>query len=59
MADLKPIPTALAVLSVLLFGIALWMMRAGNFAMAGMSFLGVALVIYFRENRLKQEANVE
>jgi len=50
MAEL--VPTALAGLAVVLFGVALFSLRAGNFAVAGMSFMSASLVIYFRETRV-------
>jgi hypothetical protein len=50
----KLIPTVLALLAVGLFGVALLAMSAERFAVAGLSFLGVSLLVYFRENRLKQ-----
>jgi hypothetical protein len=49
MAEL--IPTVLAVVAVALFGIALWAMSAGSFALAGLSFLSASIVIYLRETR--------
>jgi hypothetical protein len=45
------IRTGLALLAVVLFGVALLAMSAGNLTMAGMSFLSASLVIYFRETR--------
>jgi hypothetical protein len=41
----------LALLAVVLFGIGLAAMTAGNLTFAGMSYLGASLVIYFRETR--------
>jgi hypothetical protein len=49
----KLFPTVLMLLSLGLFGVALFAMSAQRFAVAGISFLGVSLLIYFRENRLK------
>ncbi len=46
------IPTLLAVVVVVLFGIALWAMSAGNFTLAGTSFLSASIAIYFRETRI-------
>lgn len=48
------LPTLLAVLVVALFGIALWAMSAGSFTLAGASFLGASLGIYFRETRVSE-----
>lgn len=47
------IPTVMVLLALGLFGVALVAMSAQRFAVAGISFLGVSLLIYFRENRLK------
>jgi len=47
------VPTVLAVVVVVLFGIGLWGMSAGNFALAGTSFLSASIGIYFRETRLQ------
>jgi uncharacterized membrane protein len=51
----EPIPTLLAALVVALFALALWAMSAGNFALAGTSFLSASIAIYFRETRLQEE----
>ncbi len=48
------VPTLLAVVVVALFGLALWAMSAGNFALAGTGFLGASVGIYFRETRLQE-----
>jgi hypothetical protein len=44
--------TALAVLAVVLFVVALFAMSAGNFRIAGACFLSASLVIYLRETRV-------
>jgi uncharacterized membrane protein YjjP (DUF1212 family) len=46
------IPTGLAAFAVVLFGLALLAMTEGNFGVAGVTFLGASVVIYFRETRL-------
>ncbi len=51
----ETVPTVLAVVVVVLFGVALWAMSAGNFALAGTSFLSASIGIYFRETRLRDE----
>lgn len=51
----KLVPTVLAVLVVVLFGVALWAMSAGNFTLAGTTFLSASIAIYFRETRLQNE----
>jgi len=50
MAD--AVATGLAALAVALIALALYFMTAGQLTVAGMSFLGASLVIYFRETRL-------
>lgn len=45
------IRTGLALLAVVLLGIALFAMSTGSLTMAGMGFLSASLVIYFRETR--------
>jgi uncharacterized membrane protein YjjP (DUF1212 family) len=47
------IPTGLAVLAVVLFGLALLAMTQGSFGVAGVAFLGASVVIYLRETRLR------
>ncbi len=47
------VPTVLAVVVVVLFGIALWAMSAGNFTLAGTAFLAASIGIYFRETRVQ------
>ena len=49
MAD--AIATGLAVLAVALIALALYFMATGELTVAGLSFLGASLVIYFRETR--------
>jgi len=44
--------TGAAVLAVVLFGLALLAMAAGDFRVAGFSFLSASVVIYLRESRL-------
>jgi hypothetical protein len=44
--------TAAAVVVVLLFGAALISMTNGSLMLAGLSFLGASVLIYFRETRL-------
>lgn len=46
------IPLVLAVVAVLLLLLAVALMSQGQFMVAGMSFLGASLVLYFRESRL-------
>jgi uncharacterized membrane protein len=48
------VPTGLAVVVVVLFGIGLWAMSAGNLTLAGTSFLSASIGIYFRETRLQE-----
>lgn len=43
--------TGLALLVLVLFGLALVAMTAGDLTFAGISFLSASLVIYFRETR--------
>jgi uncharacterized membrane protein len=49
MVDL--VSTLLAAVVVALLGVALWAMSAGNFGLAGTSFLSASVAIYFRETR--------
>jgi hypothetical protein len=46
------IPTALALVAVVLLLVAVLLMNQSRFMLAGLSFLGASLVIYFRESRL-------
>lgn len=55
-AMVKLIPTALAVLAVALFGVALVAMTVGNLQAAGFTFLCASLVIYFRESRYGEQS---
>lgn len=48
-AVVQLLPTGLALLAVLLIGIGILSMSAGDFAVAGASFLCASLVIYLRE----------
>lgn len=48
----KPLPTAAAVLVVLLFIAALALMTTGNLRVAALCFLSASLIIYFRETYL-------
>ncbi|MEF8851921.1 MAG: hypothetical protein V5A44_00430 [Haloarculaceae archaeon] len=45
------IPTVLAVLTVLLLGVALLAMTAERMTVAGFCFLSASLIIYLRETR--------
>lgn len=49
MADI--ISNALAVLAVVLIGVALFALTIGNLTAAGMSFFSTSIVIYLRESR--------
>ncbi len=51
-AGMELIPLVLAVVAVLLLLLAVTLMTQGRFMLAGMSFLGASLLIYFRESRL-------
>lgn len=51
----QPIPTALALLAVVLILFALWAMAASRYALAGSAFLSASIVIYLRETRLRGE----
>lgn len=48
----RVLATAVAVLAVGLFGLALLLLTVGNLQGAGLTFLSASLVIYFRETRL-------
>jgi uncharacterized membrane protein len=48
------IPTALALLAVVLIVIALFSMSRGNFGVAGVSFFSASIVIYLRARRLQR-----
>ncbi len=48
------VPTVLAVVTVVLFGIGLLAMSRGSLAVAGTSFLSASIAIYFRETRLQE-----
>jgi hypothetical protein len=52
----KPIPTALALLVVVLFGIALFSWSAGNIAIAGVCFFSMSIVIFLRARLLQRES---
>jgi len=54
-AIMKLIPTALALVVVALFGVALLSMAAGDTAVAGVSFLSASLVIYLRAKWLQRD----
>ncbi|MFC6724344.1 hypothetical protein ACFQE1_08160 [Halobium palmae] len=43
---------AAAILTILLFGVALVSMAAGDLGIAGLCFLGASVAIYLREKRL-------
>lgn len=49
------VPTALAVLAVLFIALALLLLTGGDMMLAGMSFLGASLLIYFRETHFVAE----
>jgi len=49
---MEPVPLVLAAVAVLLLLVAVALMNQGQFMLAGLSFLGASLVIYFRESRL-------
>lgn len=53
MADVAP--TALAVVAVLFIALALLLMTQGDLMLAGLSFVGASLLIYFREKRFVGE----
>ncbi|GAB3327419.1 MULTISPECIES: hypothetical protein [Haloplanus] len=46
------VPTVLAVLIVVLFGVALSLMTVGRLDVAGVTFLSASLLIYLRERWL-------
>jgi len=48
--------TALAVIAVVLVGVALVAMAAGSLTLAGTSFLSASLVIFLRETRTGDES---
>jgi hypothetical protein len=48
-----PIPALLALVTVTLFGIALWAMTVGRLTVAGFCFLSASLFIYLRERSLR------
>lgn len=49
----NPLATGLAVLAVVLAGVALVAMSAGNLGLAGFCFLSVSIALYLRETRVK------
>lgn len=53
---MKPLPTALAVVSVALMATALALMTVGDLFVAGLCFLCASVLLYFREQRLRAEA---
>jgi hypothetical protein len=56
-AIMKLVPTALALVVVALFGVALLSMAAGDTAIAGVSFLSASLVIYLRARWLRRDGS--
>ncbi|MFB6309933.1 MAG: hypothetical protein ABEH64_01995 [Salinirussus sp.] len=54
MADF--ISTALLVLVLALFGIALYALAIGRLTVAGLSFLSASVTIYLRETRLQDKS---
>lgn len=47
--------TVLAVLVVVLFGVALYALADGQLTVAGLSFLSASITIYLRETRLQDD----
>ncbi|RMB12967.1 hypothetical protein [Haloplanus aerogenes] len=45
----ETVPTLLALLIVVAFAVALWLMAAGRLSLAGLTFLGASILIYMRE----------
>lgn len=51
-----PVPTLLALLTVVAFATALWLMTVGRLGAAGVTFLSASILIYFRERWLGRGA---
>lgn len=49
------ISMVLLVLVLVLFGVALYALAAGQMTVAGLSFLSASITIYLRETRLRDE----
>jgi len=52
----EAIPTILALLVVVTFAVALWLMAAGRLNFAGLSFLSASILIYLRERWRRRHA---
>ena len=48
----EAVPTLLAVVIVVAFAVALWLMTVGRFGAAGVTFLSASILIYLRERWL-------
>lgn len=53
----EAVPTVLALLTVVAFAAALWLMAAGRLSLAGLSFLSASILIYFRERWRRRDAS--
>jgi hypothetical protein len=51
----EAVPTILALLIVVTFAAALWLMAAGRLSVAGLSFLSASILIYLRERWLRRD----
>lgn len=52
----EAVPTLLALSIVAAFAAALWLMAAGRFSLAGLTFLSASILIYLRERWLRDAA---
>jgi membrane protein implicated in regulation of membrane protease activity len=52
----EAVPTILALVIVVVFAVALWLMAAGRLSLAGLSFLSASILIYLRERWRRRNA---